>query len=36
VGLVVVVSYKVSVPSPEALAWDACSMTHLEIRFPMH
>jgi hypothetical protein len=27
---------KVSVPSPEALAWDVCSMSHLETHFPMH
>jgi hypothetical protein len=27
---------KVSVPSPMDLAWDVCSMTHLETHFPMH
>ena len=27
---------KVSVPGLEALAWDVCSMTHLETHFPMH
>jgi hypothetical protein len=27
---------KISVPSPVDLAWDVCSMTHLETHFPMY